>query len=156
MANDDPDNVVPLTAAMAVLRQLENPETANLSRLARQIAHDRGRREDHFDAALFADPAWDILLHLFIAGEESRPVSISALCAAAGVPATTALRWIQSMIDKGLIERRTDALDQRRQFVRLAGTTRERMRDYLAAWVPVWIEPELALRSDKSSASASK
>jgi len=36
-----------------------------------------------------ADPAWDMLLDLTAARAESRAVSVSSLCIAAGVPTTT-------------------------------------------------------------------
>src|SRR3546814_1843272 len=44
-----------------------------------------------------SDPAWDMLLDLYLAAERNtRPVSISSLCIASAVPATTALRWIKT------------------------------------------------------------
>jgi hypothetical protein len=51
-------------------------------------------RSQHFVPALFADPAWDILLDLAAARIDGRMVAVSSLCIAAAVPATTALRWI--------------------------------------------------------------
>src|SRR3546814_11460790 len=60
----------------------------------------RRLRDRYFDGDLFADPAWDMLLDLYLAAERNtRPVSISSLCIASAVPAPTALRWIKTFED---------------------------------------------------------
>jgi hypothetical protein len=64
-----------------------------LAALARRYLRHRRERE-RLLPDLFADPAWDILLDLFAASIERRPVSVSSACVAAAVPPTTALRWI--------------------------------------------------------------
>lgn len=68
---------------------------------------------------LFADPAWDMLLDLFVARAEQRPVSVSSLCIAANVPASTAHRWIQALIDQEAVRRRADPVDRRRIFIEI-------------------------------------
>lgn len=70
-------------------------------------------------ADLFADPAWDLLLDLFVAHGNGKPVSISSACIAANVPATTGLRWIAALEGRGLIERRIDQHDRRRSYLYL-------------------------------------
>lgn len=57
----------------------------------RKIIRARRARDDVFGKDLFADPAWDILLDLAIARAENKQVSVTSLCIASGVPATTAL-----------------------------------------------------------------
>jgi hypothetical protein len=79
----------------------------------------RRLRERFFPPELFADPAWDMLLDLTEARLEGVPVSVSSLCLAACVPATTALRWIGTMTEMGLLLREPDPADRRRAFVRL-------------------------------------
>jgi DNA-binding MarR family transcriptional regulator len=68
---------------------------------------------------LFADPAWDMLLDLFVAKGEGRSISVSSLCIAAGVPASTAHRWIQALVRAGTVRRRADPLDRRRVYVEI-------------------------------------
>ena len=63
---------------------------------------------------------WDILLDLTAARAEGRRVSVTSLCIAAEVPATTALRWIKTMTDAGLFLREADPDDGRRIFIALA------------------------------------
>lgn len=100
------------------------PEERTLDRqrakAVRRMLRQRRMREQYFPADLFADPAWDMLLDLYAARLERQPVSVSSLCIAAAVPATTALRWIKTMTDAGLFLREDDPHDGRRIFIALA------------------------------------
>lgn len=93
----------------------------------------RRMREQFFEGALFADPAWDMLLDLFAAHLEHARVSVSSLCIAASVPPTTALRWITTMREAGLFERHDDPFDRRRAFIGLGDAALTAMRRYCAA-----------------------
>lgn len=90
----------------------------------------RRLRDKFFDHDLFADPAWDILLDLYAARLEAISVSVSSLCIAAAVPSTTALRWISSMTENGLLVRRQDPKDARRVFIELSNEMVEQMSRY--------------------------
>jgi DNA-binding MarR family transcriptional regulator len=98
--------------------------------LIRNILKLRRKRANHFDSGLFADPAWDILLDLYAADLEGQQVSVSSLCIAASVPPTTALRWISTMTEDGLLQRQHDPADARRVFIQLSDTARESLRGY--------------------------
>jgi len=99
-------------------------------RLVRQIIRQRHLRSRHFAPGLFADPAWDILLDLTAARAEHRRVSITSLCIAAGVPHTTALRWIGHLVDLGILNRSEDTNDRRRAFITLSEKTADTMARY--------------------------
>lgn len=88
--------------------------------LVRRLVRLRRDRDRHFPAEIFADPAWDMLLDLTAARMEGADVPVSSLCVAAAVPTTTALRWIRTLTEAGMLERRTDASDGRRSFVTLS------------------------------------
>lgn len=103
--------------------------------LIRRIIRARRLRDQHFDAALFADPAWDMLLDLYAAELDRGQVSVSSLCIAAAVPPTTALRWIAAMTDRGLFVRDADPFDKRRIFIALDPSASAAMRAYFAALV---------------------
>ncbi len=90
----------------------------------------RRMRDNHFDADLFADPAWDILLDLLAARLEDKSVSVSSLCIAAAVPATTALRWITGMTENGMLLRRMDPKDARRVFIELSEDVAQKLLAY--------------------------
>jgi hypothetical protein len=91
----------------------------------------RRTREKYLNAELFADPAWDILLDLMAAKLENKQVSVSSLCIAASVPATTALRWITGMTESGLLVRHMDPKDARRVFIALSDDTALQMHRLL-------------------------
>jgi len=101
-------------------------------RLVRRIIRQRQLRNRFFDSALFADPAWDILLDLTAARAEHMRVSVTSLCIASGVPPTTALRWISQMTEAGLLVRVEDQADRRRAFIALADKAADAMARYFA------------------------
>lgn len=122
----------------AALAELAGERPAGTGRpvdAARVRAHIRARRlrDRFFDSTLFADPGWDMLLDLFAARLEGRRVSVSSLCIAAAVPTTTALRWIKTMVDRGLFLRESDPSDARRAFITLAPATAAAMEACLEA-----------------------
>ncbi len=101
----------------------------------RGMIRARRMRAQYFDADLFADPAWDMLLDLAAAAAGGKPerVAVSSLCIAAAVPATTALRWIRTLTDAGLFVRVADPADGRRVFIELSAAAAVGMRAYLSA-----------------------
>ena len=99
-------------------------------RLVHQVIRQRRLRERYFEPGLFADPAWDILLDLTAARAEHRRVSVTSLCIAAAVPATTALRWIAQMTEAGILVREQDGEDRRRAFIALSDSAAEAMARY--------------------------
>lgn len=99
--------------------------------MVRQIIKLRRLRDNYFDPSLFADPAWDILLDLMAAKLEGVRVSVSSLCIAAAVPATTALRWISTMTENGLLVREHDPDDARRIFIGLSEEVAASLHQYL-------------------------
>lgn len=103
------------------------------AKAVRRVLRQRRMREQYFPADLFADPAWDMLLDLYAARLERQPVSVSSLCIAAAVPATTALRWIKTMTDAGLFLREADPHDGRRIFIGLAEGAFDSLARYFEA-----------------------
>ena len=103
---------------------------------AKALLAARRMRERLFGDGLFADPAWDMLLALFVADEEREPLSVSQLCAASGVPHTTALRWIDSLARAGLIVRAPDSRDARRTLISLHAEARDKVRQVVARTHP--------------------
>lgn len=85
----------------------------------RGILNLRTRRAQIFDNALFGEPAWDMLLQLYDARLQRRTEYVTGLCVASGVPPSTALRWITSLLDSDWIERSFDLGDRRRVIVSL-------------------------------------
>jgi hypothetical protein len=102
-------------------------------RLVRQVIANRQARGRFFDPALFGDPAWDMLLDLTAAQAEGGQVSVTSLCIAAGVPATTALRWLTQMVESGIFVRLPDPADKRRAFIAMSDAASAAMARYFAS-----------------------
>jgi len=98
------------------------------------LAVIRGRRlrARYFPGEIFADPAWDMMLALLHSELSKRRLAVSHLTAASDVPATTALRWINALVDAGLFVRDEDPFDRRRVFIELSPETSRALRQYFA------------------------
>lgn len=96
----------------------------------RALLKQRRNRDRFFEGDLFADPAWDILLELYAAALGQLRMSVSSLCLGAAVPATTALRWINHLEERGMIIRKADPIDGRRHFLMLSKEGLEAMDAY--------------------------
>lgn len=114
----------------------QRPERRYLAH-ARQIYAMRRKRAAIFgNPELFGEPAWDILLDLYIAHGDGKEVSVSSACIGSAAPPTTGLRWLGVLAEEGLVVRENDREDHRRVLVRLtrAGiTAMERFFDSLAS-----------------------
>ncbi len=100
-------------------------------RFARRTYRNRRNRTAVFgDENLFGEPAWDLLLDLFIAAKERKRVPVTSACIGAAVPTTTALRWLAVLEERGLVLREADPSDARRIFVRLSTEAYARMVAY--------------------------
>ena len=101
------------------------------SQFARLLLRERRDRDLVLLTDMLGDPAWDMVLDLFAAGEDGKRIPVSSICLAAGVPPTTALRWLTVLVEKQLIVRTDDARDKRRVNVSLTPATRTAMISYL-------------------------
>jgi DNA-binding MarR family transcriptional regulator len=120
----------PAGAVLPVSEEVDVPAVA--ADTVRSVIRARRLRSRFFEEDLFADPAWDMLLDLLQAEIAQLRVPVSSLCIAAAVPATTALRWLKTMTDKGIFVRRADPHDGRRVFVELSREASVAMRRYFA------------------------
>lgn len=86
------------------------------------VAEYQGRRKrsDFISSDLLAEPAWDILLHLFISNAQGKKTTVSDACRASAVPDTTALRWLAALRARGLIDRKPHQFDKRVDYVFLS------------------------------------
>ncbi len=99
----------------------------------RRVVKSRANRAKFVPADLLADPAWDILLDLYSAGLSQHRISVSSLCQASNVPASTGLRWIKMLECEGFIERHGDPFDGRRYFMELTDAGLKAMDGYFTS-----------------------
>lgn len=105
----------------------ERPAAIDRADYLRALVAARIDRAAIFQADLFSDPAWEMMLDLAVAEVSNRAISVTSLCIASGAPTTTALRRIEDLRDAGLVDKLPDARDKRRIVVRLTPLGRERM-----------------------------
>ncbi|MBK2451716.1 MarR family transcriptional regulator [Escherichia coli] len=114
----------------------ENPDPAKSQALVRRamaIVATRAKRNALFASEdIFADPAWDILLHIYIASHGKRETSIKCASIAAKVPTSTAQRVIGRLVKLKLLKRSIDPNDTRRSFLTLEPETKLRLDAVLA------------------------
>jgi hypothetical protein len=104
---------------------------ADLLAAARRMATARRVRDEVFGNGQFLNPGWNILLELFVAGEEGRNVTIKSACVAACVPQSTALRHIAHLIDIRLATRAQHPSDARSAYLKLTDRGRSKMVAFL-------------------------
>lgn len=94
---------------------------------AHRVMDARAKCAAYFPKGVFRDSAWDMMLELFIAGEERRVVCVKQLMAVSGESSTGAMRRIDRLEEVRLIRRRPDPEDHRRVIVNLTDSGREAM-----------------------------
>jgi hypothetical protein len=109
--------------------------------LVQRLIVERRDRARYFDADLFGEPIWDMLLDLYVAEIDGRQISVKSLCIASCVPGTTALRQLDTLTRRGLLMRRPDPFDRRRSFVCMAAGVADRITAYLDQAI-AWRSPQ--------------
>ena len=92
---------------------------------------------DVFSADLFADPAFDMLLFVFLEEEAGRSVETSACYRASGVPRTTAVRWMNMLVSMGMFQSSPHPTDRRLALLRLSEEARGAVRRWLDGLRPL-------------------
>jgi hypothetical protein len=98
--------------------------------LVRAILRIRRLRADYLPAAA-GDPAWTMILELFVAELEGRRMNQSRLTVASEVAQTTGLRIVHGLIEQGVFVSRSDPADGRQLILGLSEETAERVHTYL-------------------------
>ena len=98
---------------------------------AREVLAVRKARRRYFPPDLFHEPAWEMLVALFIIYETDHSMNVKALVSCSDAPATTSQRWIDHLHKSGLIDRVTDTVDRRRIDISLSDRGHEAMVRYL-------------------------
>lgn len=132
-AMDQSQVVKTLAANDSITAAGEPPATPLTPEHLRRIIKARALRSRMFDASLFSDPAWDMLLDLMLAHLSGKKVYVTSLCIAAGVPIATAFRRIEDLASKGLVTKTRDSKDTRRVFVELTDAGTQKMASYFGA-----------------------
>lgn len=94
-----------------------NGRAGELKRQARAVIAERARRARFFGRAMLGEPAWDILLQLYVS--DGSVLAIRDLVLMTEEPKSTAIRWVAYLEEKRLVARRPDRTDRRMIRVKL-------------------------------------
>jgi len=107
--------------------------TATPLNRARALIEQRRLRRRFLPEELFHEPAWDMLLALYVASHDHRVMNVKTLVSSADAPVTTSQRWIEHLAKLGLVRRMVDPIDRRRIEVSLSDDGRRAIEAYLVA-----------------------
>jgi hypothetical protein len=102
----------------------------NAVEAARSLYRQRRIRDETFGPGLFGEPAWDLLLELYLATSEQRPVSVTSAAIAASVSTEAAAQWLLLLEEHGLVDR-LYAGEMNRAVVSLSDTAFDQMTHLL-------------------------
>lgn len=114
----------------------EAPSAEALAAQAKTLLGQRKLRRQFLPPELFHEPAWDMLIALFVSHNDNQPMNIKALVAMADAPVTTSQRWIEHLYKLRLIDRVIDPADRRRVEISLSNAGYEAVKGYLSAVAP--------------------
>lgn len=107
----------------------EPPAVAFARRL--QVLH-RSRAQE-LGLGLFSDPAWDMLLDLFVSRYDRKALSVTDIGVGITGSAGTALRYLGMLQEKDLVIRLKDVRDGRRSYVELTAAGLAKVEALLAS-----------------------
>jgi len=97
---------------------------------AARVQASRELRRKLFDPHIFGEYGWDILLALYVNENSRGRLNTSELCAQSGAAMTTALRWLDFLEERDLINRFDSTVDQRIVYVELSHKGRTTIDEY--------------------------
>ncbi len=80
---------------------------------------------------LFANSCWNMCLDVFLCDLKDQRVSVSSIAHSSGIPMTTAMRYINVMVEQGLLEKTPNAADNRMIFVSVSEDCSEKIKELL-------------------------
>ena len=106
-------------------------DRVRLKAFARRIYRNRQKRIARFGSRMFGEPAWDMLLLLYLeeGGERQSQTRLADL---SGAARSTTMRWIDHLVRKGLAHREDHPTDKRRNFITLSDEGRRLLELYLS------------------------
>ena len=118
---------------------------SDLTDYARLTLVGRKQRDHYFDPMLFSNPAWDILLNLYVADAEGTPVSVIDSCVASPVPQGVALRWLGYLKQEEMVIETPNSAQPRQTVIRLTDQTRLAVSAYLGSLISLGLGPEIVM-----------
>jgi DNA-binding MarR family transcriptional regulator len=81
---------------------------------------------------MFGEAAWDMMLVLYVTEKSNARYTVNGLVELAGVPPTTALRWLDYLEQQELVARSPNPTDKRVYYVEITDKAREAIEAYFS------------------------
>jgi DNA-binding MarR family transcriptional regulator len=107
------------------------PSGVPLAAVAQALLNQRLQRKNFLPCTLFHEPAWELLLCLYVAHAKGTPLSVKELVSCVDAPVTTSQRWIDQLVHMRLLHREVDPQDRRRLGISLTDAAAQSMAQYL-------------------------
>lgn len=102
-----------------------------LVREAQRHIDMRASRGKFFPAELFGEPAWNMLLDLYVSKSNGVRITVTSACIASDAPSTTALRYIDLMVTMHLVARVPSSVDGRVTYLELTDQAEAVLEEFL-------------------------
>ena len=96
---------------------------------ALRMIEERRRRNTVFGAEYFGEPAWDLLLELFVSHQRGERVAQKVVALGAQLPSSTMSRYIAILEQAGMVIREKSVQDSRVTYVFLSDIAVAKFRD---------------------------
>jgi hypothetical protein len=109
---------------------------ASQADFAERVYQARRARDRIFCETAFADPAWDLLLDIYVRSRRNERISISSACLGASVPKATALRYLILLVERKYVDREDHPSDKRSGVVRMSTVGIALMSEWIGSVMP--------------------
>jgi len=106
-----------------------------LARVRKHVV-ERQLRNAYFNPSIFGEPAWEILLTLYISENTGRKPTLRRLAHRVNTPLTTAIRWIDYLAKENLVQKEPRPDYRRMMYVTLLDKGRALIEDYFSSLNP--------------------
>ena len=80
---------------------------------------------------LFANSCWNMCLDIFICDLKDQRITVSSIAHSSGIPMTTAMRYINVMVEQGLLKKTPNSADNRMIFVSVSDDCSDKITELL-------------------------
>jgi len=111
----------------------DKPDSIDLIERAEKFLEWGRLKSGTLDAGngLFTDSCWNMCLDIFLCGLKDQQVTVSAIAHSSGIPMTTAMRYINVMVEQGLLQKSSNPADHRMVFVAVSENCRTKIERLL-------------------------
>lgn len=115
------------------------PSAEAMLTLAGRIAEIRSARKELLPTGKIGEPGWDMILALYLATARGHKLTVSNLCDASDAPPTTALRWLDRLLELKMVSRRKHQTDARIVYIELEPEASQSVESFLTqAWATLY------------------